>query len=154
MKRRNDGSDRSFAREAMERYEEGQRAERARIDAEPKKAKRFFKRIWHLASWPFKWLWAQCHDWRFLLLFVLVMVVVSSEVWVFYLLAFLSWGTDFSKWALGIGSTMWAFWLLPGTPFIPLCIALTIGIRAIIDKIRGRKGKGREDGRDNGNEEG
>lgn len=143
----------SVAKEAMERYEAGQRAERARIDAEPRKAKRFLKRLWHLASWPFKWLWAQCHDWKFLALFVAVMAVVSSEVWIFYLLAFLSWGTDFSKWALGIGSAMWAFWLLPGTPFIPLCMALTIGLRAIVDKIKGRKGKGREDGRDNGNED-
>lgn len=132
---------------AIERYEKAQQEEKARIKEEPSKWKRFWKYVWHLASWPFKWLWAQCHDWRFLLLFVIVMVVVSSEVWIFYLLAFISWGSDFSKWALGIGSTMWAFWLLPGTPFIPLCIAITIGLQAIIDKVKYRKGKEKDHGR-------
>lgn len=135
---------------AIRKYEEAQRLERERIGNEPSPWKRFWKRVWHLVSWPFKWLWAQCHDWRFLALFLIVMAVVSSEVWIFYLLALLSWGTDFGKWALGIGSTMWAFWLLPGTPFIPLCIAITMGLQAIIDKVKYRKGKEGSHGRGNG----
>lgn len=35
-----------------------------------------------------------------------------------------------------IGSACWIFWLGPGTPFLPLCMAITVGIKALFNRIR------------------
>lgn len=75
-------------------------------------------------------------DWRTFLIFAIVCLVISIEVWLPYLLGVITWGTDFSKWCFGIGSTLWLWWLLPGTPFLPLCIGITIGVKAIFNKIK------------------
>lgn len=129
------------AKEALERYQESQKRRKEEIKAEPKKFKRFIKKLWFWFSYPFRWLFMECHDWRFFLIFIIVMLVMSSEVWVFYILSFINWGSDFSKWCLGIATACWAFWLGPFTPFIPLCIAITIGIKTLIDKIKNRRKK-------------
>lgn len=78
-----------------------------------------------------KWLWQQLKDWRNLVIFVIVFIVLSCEVWVPYLVYFITG----SKWWLAIGSACWAFWLGPFTPFLPLCIVITLGIRKLIDKV-------------------
>ena len=67
------------------------------------------------------------------------MAVMSSEVWVFYLLGVISWGSEFSKWCLGVASACWLFWLGPITPFLPLCIIITAFIKGIVNKIRFKK---------------
>lgn len=67
----------------------------------------------------------ECRDWRTLVLFVIVMAVVYSPVWLCYLLYFLF---DF-KWALIAATSVLAFWAGPFTPFFPLCIAITLGIK-------------------------
>lgn len=70
--------------------------------------------------------------WSCLWLFGIVCIIMSSEVWVPYLVYFITG----SQWWLGIGSACWLFWIGPGTPFIPLCIAITLGLK----KIFGIKG--------------
>lgn len=64
-----------------------------------------------------------------LLLFIIVVLIVSSEVWVFYILY---WITG-NGWFLGIATSCWAFWLLPfpAPPFIPICLGITVGIKAL-----------------------
>lgn len=130
---------RAAAKEAMESYKRSAEERKRAIKADPSGWRRFWRWAWFGISWPWRWLWAECHDWRFLALFAAVCAVASSEVWVFYLLGFISWGTDFSSWCFGIATTCWAFWLGPFTPFMPLCIAITVGLRAAIDKIKARK---------------
>lgn len=129
------------AKEALKQYQESTEKRKAEIKAEPKRIKRFFKKLWFWISYPFRWLFMECHDWRFLVIFIIVFLVMSSEIWVFYLLSFINWGSDFSKWCLGIASACWAFWLGPFTPFIPLCVAITIGIKTIFDKLKERHKK-------------
>lgn len=124
------------AKEALEAYNKSVEKRKKEIRSEPNGFKRFWMKVWFLISHPWRWLWMQCHDWHFLVLFLVVMAVMSSEVWVFYIIGFVSWGTEFSKWCLGIASACWAFWLGPFTPFIPLCIAITIGIQACVNKIK------------------
>jgi hypothetical protein len=64
--------------------------------------------------------------------FVIVYLVMTSEVWLFYIL-----GIIFKNgWLLGVASASLAFWLAPGTPLIPLCLGITAVIRTIIRKIR------------------
>ena len=81
------------------------------------------------------WIWQQLRDWRNLIIFVITFIILSCEVWVSYIVYFCTGNT----WWLGIGSACWAFWLGPFTPFVPLCVAITLGIRKIIDKIHGRR---------------
>lgn len=91
--------------------------------------------IWNKTRSFFKWLFGQLKDWHNAVIFAIVFIVMSSEVWVPYLLGFI---TGDAYW-FGVGSVCWAFWLAPGTPFLTLCILITLGVRKLFDKLRRRK---------------
>lgn len=122
--------------EARERYEASRDAEKARIRKEPKRSKRALLWARYAIASPFKWLWVNIRDWRTALAFGIWAALLSSPVWGFYLLGAVTWGTELSGWAMGIASAAWLFWLGPGTPFLPLCIGLTMATQAIWGKIR------------------
>ncbi len=67
-----------------------------------------------------------------IIIFACVLVIVSCEVWVPYLIAIITG----NNWWWAIGSACWAFWLAPFTPFLPLCFAITFAVRKIYDKIK------------------
>ena len=89
------------------------------------------KKIWGIITAPFKWIWNECKDIKTLIIFIIVFLVLSSEVWLFYLLGFIFQ----NNWFIGIASACWLFWLGPGTPFIPLCIGFTALVKSIFNKI-------------------
>lgn len=76
-----------------------------------------------------------------ILIFVIVFLVLSSEVWCSYLIGLITG----NAWWFGIASVCWLFWLGPFTPFLPLCLAITFAVRKVIDKIRKTQQK-RNDG--------
>lgn len=117
--------------------------ERKKLTKEEKRqrTKAFFGKIWKWIKAPFVWMWTNLKDWRTAVIFAIVFVVVSSEVWVPYLLGVITWGTTFSKTMFGVGSACWIFWLGPGTPFLPLCMGITVGVKAVFNKIKARRGK-------------
>lgn len=120
-------------------YKLKQEAWKLKIRQEPNKHKRFWKWVLYWLAFPWVWAWTNIRDWHTALLFVIVVVVYSGSVWGFYLAAlFCGWtSTDVGKWLIGIGSGVWAWWLSPaGSPFILLCTVTTIGVKAIINKIR------------------
>ena len=123
-------------KQKQEEYEFQQRLIKEKIKSEPK---HFWKLMWFYFKKPFVWLKDNIKDWRTFLIFGIVCAVVSCEVWLPYLMGFITWGTDFSKWCFGIASACWLFWLGPGTPFLPICIGLTILIKSLFNKIRFRK---------------
>lgn len=82
-----------------------------------------------------KWVWSECKDWRTLLLFGIVVVLMYTPVWLGYILYFVF----KSKWAMGIASAYLVFWAGPFTPYFPLCVAITFGIKKIIEKIKSTK---------------
>ena len=112
---------------------------KAKIKAEPNKFKRFWKWVWYYMTFTFVWIFQNMKDWRTMVIFLIVMAVISCEVWIPYLMGLITWGTDFSKWCFGIASTIWIWWLLPGTPFLPLCIFITIGIKALFNRIKAKR---------------
>lgn len=122
-------------------YEEQEKQRKDKIRQEPNKFKRFWKWVWHLLTFPFIWLFYNIRDWRTMVIYLIVTAVVSIEVWLPYLLGVITWGTDFSKIMFSVGSACWIFWLGPGTPFIPLCISITIGVKALFNKIKSRHSK-------------
>ena len=99
--------------------------------------KKFFQKLWSKTKQLISWIWKQLKDKTNLIIFVICFIVLSSEVWLPYLLGIIF----HNAWLIGVGSACWAFWLAPFTPFLPLCIALTLGVRKIYDKIKSRKGK-------------
>ena len=83
------------------------------------------KKIW-------KWLKDNLKDRTTRWTFVVVYLVMTSEVWLCYIL-----GVIFNNaWLLGIATASLAFWCAPATPLLPLCLAISIGIIAIIRKVR------------------
>lgn len=74
------------------------------------------------------------HNPRPLIIYIITNIVLSSEVWVPYLLGLIIPSIRIQMWS--IGSVCWAFWLGPFTPFIPLCILITLGIDSLILKLR------------------
>ena len=127
-------------KEVEEKFKDSQNEWKARIRQEPSKAKRFWKWVWYLCAFPFLWLWVNIRDWRTALIFILVALVVSSEVWVPYLIAVICWNNEPVRISmLSVGSACWLFWIGPGTPFLVICIGITIGVKALFNKIKYRR---------------
>ena len=108
--------------------------------------KKFFKKVWELMLKPFKWIVQNCKDWRTFLIFAIVFVVLSSEVWVPYIIAFcVGLKTPTGIALTSFGTACFVFWQLPGTPFLLICLGCTAGIKAIFNKIKSKKqGKSEE----------
>lgn len=88
----------------------------------------------------FKYLIDNLKDWKTFLIFVVVCIVVGSEVWVSYLIALIV-GL---KTPLGITLSSFAtacviFWNLPFTPFLLICFSITMAIKGIWNKIKNKK---------------
>ncbi len=122
--------------EKQKLYEEEQKKIKAEIKATPH---HFWRLMWHYFKKPFVWIIHNIKDWRTAVIFLIVMLVVGCEVWIPLLLGLLAWGTPFGATMLGIAGTCEAFWLMPMTPFLPLCIGLTAVVKGIFNKIRFRR---------------
>lgn len=88
------------------------------------------KKLWKKFIDLNKWILAQLKDWKTFVLFLVICLILSVEVWGPYLIALITG----NNWWWAIGSACWAFWLAPGTPFIPLCIAITFAIKKLFFK--------------------
>lgn len=106
-----------------------------KIKAEPNKFKRFWKRVWYLIAFPWKWIFLNIQDPITALIFVICFLLISSEVWVPYLVFFIT----RNAWWLGIGSACWIFWLGPGTPFLLIVIGCTASVKALFNKIKNHR---------------
>lgn len=88
------------------------------------------KWLWRKTKQLFIDLWRDLKDWKTCILFLLVMAFYGANVWVPLLL-----GTIFRNgWLLALAGAMESFWLAPLTPFIPLCVGTTLGIKKILNK--------------------
>lgn len=138
---------------------------KAEMYREHPKGKRFFPwlKLTLITPWALIWRWLR-KDWHLFLYFAIWVVIVSCEVWVPYLMGLMTWGTDASKWWFSIGSACWIWWAGPGTPFLAICLALTVatdaavkGIKKAISKRRERRhGKDKQaiEAKDEGNAKG
>lgn len=127
-------------KELEKNYHEKQLKWKTKIRLESNKFKRFWKWVWYLIAFPFVWLFYNLRDWRTLVIFVIVFLVVSCEVWIPYLIAVICWNNETLRYSmLGVGSACWLFWAGPFTPFIIICISLTIGIKSVFNKIKHKR---------------
>ena len=80
------------------------------------------------------WFKKECKDWKTLIVLICVIIIMYSPVWLGYLLYFIfKW-----NWCLVVASVTAAFWFGPLTPFFPLCIAITLSIKKVM-QIKNRK---------------
>lgn len=99
------------------------------------KMKKLLNKLWEKTKSLFIWIYQQLKDVKTFVLFAIVFVIMAAGVWVPYLLAII---TKNNYW-WGIGSAVWLFWAGPLTPFIPLCITITLFIKKIYNNIKRRK---------------
>ena len=125
----------SKLKELEEKYQVQRSIEKTRIRLEKRKSLRILKWAWYYISYPFKWIWLNIRDPTTLLIVVLIVLAVSCEVWIPALLALI---LD-QDYLWGVAAACWGFWLLPGTPFLPLCILLTMAIKSLYNKIRHKR---------------
>ncbi|MBQ8393953.1 MAG: hypothetical protein IJX49_00080 [Clostridia bacterium] len=93
--------------------------------------KEFWKKFWKKTKEFLLWLFRQLKDPTNIILFVIVLTVIYAPTWLCGLL-----GWIFQNGVLiSIASGYAAFWLAPFTPFWGFAIALTLGLRKIIDKF-------------------
>ena len=120
-----------------QQYKKKQLAWKTHIRMKPTKWKRFWGWVWYLIAFPWVWIITNIRDWRTAVIFVTVFITLSIEVWLPYLLALIFWSNETARnTLLGVGSACWLFWAGPGTPFLLICIFVTIGIKAIFNKIK------------------
>ena len=82
------------------------------------------------------WLKNECKDWKTLIVLICVIIIMYSPVWLGYLLYFIfKW-----NWCLVMASVIAAFWFGPLTPFFPLCIAITLSVKKVM-QIKNRRGE-------------
>lgn len=95
------------------------------------------KRLWKKFLSLLKTIIKQLKDKTNIIIFIVVFLVLSSEVWVPILLGIIT----KNAWWYGIGATCWAFWLAPFTPFLPLCLGITFAVRKAYDALKKRSKK-------------
>ena len=84
-----------------------------------------------------EWIWSECKDWHTLVLFIIVVVIMYTPVWGGYLIHLI-----FKKsWGSVMATAYLAFWAGPFTPYFPLCIAITLGIKKLVEKIKSKRKK-------------
>ena len=129
-------------KELEKEFNEKRAFEKAKIKVQSNKWKRFWMWVWYLICFPFKWIFTNIRDWRTAVIFVIVFLVVSSEVWIPYLIGLIFWGNETIRVTMfSVGSACWLFWLGPFTPFMVICIGLTIAVKALFNKIKDRREK-------------
>jgi len=130
----------SYLDDIKAKYELHQLKAKTKIRMKPKRIQRLLGWIWFWISFPFIWIWNNIRDWRTAVIFVIVFLAVSSEVWVPYLIAFIGWNNEPLRISmLSAGSACWLFWLGPGTPFLVIVISLTIAVKGLFDRLHQRK---------------
>ncbi len=103
-----------------------------------KQSKTLMSWILRLYDWAvrlIKYIGSALKDWRNWLIFAAVYAVMTSPTWVGWLLYFITG----NPWHMTYSSAYMAFRALPLTPLIPLCIAITLGIRRLFRRFFHRK---------------
>ena len=94
--------------------------------------KKLLLNIWKSITFVWIWIWKELRDWKTIAIFGFVVAVIGIEVWLPILLGIIL----NNQWLIGIGVVCETFWLMPFTPFIPICIAITAFIKSILRKCK------------------
>lgn len=90
----------------------------------------FLKKIW-------KWFVESIKDKTTRRIFIVVWLTLSSPIWMCYIIGFIC----KSAILIGFATGLFAFWSLPFTPFLEICLVLTLVIKKILNKRRDKSGE-------------
>lgn len=77
-----------------------------------------------------KWILKECKDKKTIIILLFVIIIMYFPVWGGFVLGgWLKW-----QWCYAVASAYALFWAGPFTPFFPVCIAITLGIKKLITK--------------------
>ncbi len=93
------------------------------------------KKLWIKFINFWKWIWKECRDWRTLIVFIIVWLILMSPMIVGYILYFVT----KNEWHLTYATAWILFWAGPFTPTIPICLAVTFAIKKIKEKRTKKK---------------
>lgn len=100
-----------------------------------KKVKEFFEKLRDKEKHPVLfWIKQELTDWRTLVIFFIIAFILYTPTWGGYLYFFIF----KSKLALTIATVYAAFWLGPFTPFWGIVIAITLGIKKLMEKNKNK----------------
>lgn len=91
---------------------------------------KFLKKIWN-------WIVENAKDKTTRRIFIIVWLTLSSPIWLCYIIGFIT----KSKLFIGIATAIFTFWNLPFTPFLEICLVITLAIKKVIKKRRDENGK-------------
>lgn len=129
-------------KELEDQYKKRQLAWKTHIRLKPRKSQRFWGWCGYYTAFPFVWAWVNIRDWHTFVIFVTVFVVMSVEIWLPYLIGFICWNNESLRVAMfSFASACLVFWAMPMTPFLLICVFLTMAIKGIFNKIKDRKSK-------------
>lgn len=78
----------------------------------------------------FKWIFKNIKDKRTRRIFYIVYLIMTSPIWFCYIIGII----NKSVLLIGIASSVLAFWSMPFTPLLAICLALTLTIKKLIYK--------------------
>ena len=124
-------------KELESQYKKRQLAWKTHIRMKPTKWKRFWGWCGYACAFPFVWAWVNIRDWHTFVIFVTVFIVMSSEIWIPYLIAIVCWNDEpLRNTLIGVASSCFVFWAMPMTPFLLICVFLTMAIKGLFNKIK------------------
>lgn len=94
--------------------------------------KNFFCRVGKKIKDFFAWLWEQIKDWRTLIIFIIVVLIMYFPAYGFYILSLIF----KNAWLAGAATLYLTFWAGPFTPFFPLCVVITLAIKKLFLKLK------------------
>ena len=101
---------------------------------------RLAKLVLFLCLFPWKWAWKELGDWRSIVIFAIVALLLSSEGWVPGLIwVFTMHDPNLQALSKSMNAFMISvilFWNGPGTPFLALCIVITAAVKEILNRTR------------------
>lgn len=117
--------------------EQAQNEQKEKLKKENRKFIKLIKWIWFFISFGFIWTFKQLTDWRNAIIFGVVCVIVSCEVWIPILMFFFTQNRHWLELA-GLGMIFWN--VVPCTPYLLICLFTTLFIaRPMIDKVKAKE---------------
>ena len=95
------------------------------------------KRLYEAFKKLVRWFKVNITNRRTAITFAVVWVTLATPTWLGYSLGVLL----HNPWFIGVATAYTAFWCGPFTPYLPLCLAITLGVLKAFDKIRAHYAK-------------
>lgn len=129
-------------RELKESYNTRYKEKINLINQHQNKMYRFFKKLWLVIIFSWIWLFKEFGNLKTIIVFLIIACVMSATVWIPLIIAFVfGFQSNVGVYCMSLTIGSLIFWNLPGTPFIIICLTITLILNRTILKNIGKKHK-------------